>query len=216
MADNYLEKKMEEFKAMPSAGVASKNSRKQATILSKLVAANKFFKSFSNRIIVREQHLKDLINFVSEHNSITCASSAKLHFYPTVNAGEVSTVLDFLKKQNPQLLDFENIEHLPKSFILVGCNRPASLDTATSSNKFPATTDSTANESSESNESNELNMLYFQFGVISNTITLRATEMGLNGSYALLSGQNNLQESLQDTLKLPFVPLVAIAIGKGE
>ena len=63
MADNYIEKKMEEFKAMPPAGMALKNSRKPATTLSKLVAANKLCKSFNNKIIVREQHLKNLIEF---------------------------------------------------------------------------------------------------------------------------------------------------------
>ena len=38
MADNYLEKKMEEFKAMPSAGVAGRSSSKTAATLGKLVA----------------------------------------------------------------------------------------------------------------------------------------------------------------------------------
>lgn len=189
MADNYIEKKMEEFKAMPPAGMALKNSRKPATTLSKLVAANKLCKSFNNKIIVREQHLKNLIEFASEYtpgSASTNYNSAELQYYPTVNAGEVSTILDFLKNQNPELLNFETPGLLPKSFILIGCN--------------------TCNESCNYNE------LHFLLGAVANIITLRATEMGLNGTYTILSGQTNLQ----NILKLSFAPLVAIAIGKGE
>ena len=184
MADNYLEKKMEEFKAMPSAGVASKNSQKKSTVISKLVAENRYYKSFDNRIIVREQHLKNLIDLVSEKSPN--ASADKLHYYPTTNISEVSAILDYLKIHNPELINFKNQEQLPKSFILIGCNRTA--------------------------DSNTSKILYFQLGSISNTITLRATEMGLNGTSIILSEHNNLQ----DLLKLPFIPHVAIAIGKGR
>ena len=181
MADNYLEKKMEEFKAIPTTGMASKNSRKPATTLSKLVAANKFYKSFNNSIIVRESHLKELINIAtSQESSANCDDSLQMYFYPTVNNSEVSVILDCLKNQNQALFNFENQEQLPKSFIIIGA--VVACDE-----------------------------IYFNLGTITNTILLRATEMGLNGSYTLLSGQNNLQ----DSLKLQFTPLAAIAIGKG-
>lgn len=176
MADNYLEKKMEEFKAMPSAGVASKNSHKHTAALARLVAANRQCKSFNNKIIVREQHLRELIKFASD------SQPEEIQYYPTVNAGEVSAILDFLKNQNPSLLNFENPEKLPKSFILIGSG------------------------CSDSNE------IYFISGVLSNIITLRATEMGLNGSYAMLEDP----KKLAGTLNLEFRPLIAIAIGKGE
>lgn len=59
MADNYLEKKMEEFR---SRAFNSRNgySKKSGTTLSKLLAKNRAYTQFDSKVIVRTEHLKSI------------------------------------------------------------------------------------------------------------------------------------------------------------
>lgn len=58
MADNYLEKKMEEYRARPAAKPAV---HKPAATLSRLLAKNRSFRGYDAGFVVREDQLRSLI-----------------------------------------------------------------------------------------------------------------------------------------------------------
>lgn len=181
MADNYLEKKMEEFKAMPSAGVAGRSSSKTAATLGKLVAKNIHYKSFDNKIIVRLQHLKELAEFAKNDSGIL--------FYPTVDSKEVSLLLEHLRVSDPNWLNYNSADNLPKAFLILGCgNTAADGSSATTGNTF------------------------ISLGITIQTILLRAVEMGLNGTFTASFDAGNVARMLS----LQFVPSAIIALGKGN
>ncbi len=180
MADNYLEKKMEEFKAMPSAGVAGRSSSKTAATLGKLVAKNIHYKSFDNKIIVRLQHLKELVEFSKNGDGLL--------FHPTVDPKEVSLLLEHLRVSDPNWLNYNSTENLPKAFLILGCGNTAA--------DASSTTDSSA---------------FINLGITLQTILLRAVEMGLNGSYTTAFDADRVAQMLS----LQFKPAAIIAIGKG-
>ncbi len=57
MADNYLEKKMEEFRNRP---MTSGSNRKAVTPLNKLLTRNRSYSHFDSKVIVRMEHLKSI------------------------------------------------------------------------------------------------------------------------------------------------------------
>ena len=59
MADNYLEKKMEEFRNRPMNSSAS-NSKKTGITLSKLLFKKRSHSELNSKVIVREEHLKSI------------------------------------------------------------------------------------------------------------------------------------------------------------
>ncbi len=181
MADNYLEKKMEEFKAMPSAGVAGRSSSKTAATLGKLVAKNIHYKSFDNKIIVRLQHLKELVEFSKNGDGLL--------FHPTVDPKEVSLLLEHLRVSDPNWLNYNSPQNLPKAFFILGC-------------------DNTAADASSTTDNNA----FINLGITLHTILLRAVEMGLNGSYTTAFDADRVAQMLS----LKFKPAVIIAIGKGN
>ena len=168
MADNYLEKKMEEFKAMPNSGVAS-HSSKNITTLSKLVEKNIPYKEFNNTIIVRQSHLKELIALHPY--------SKDFIFSIVTESSECGIILNSIKESDSQWLNFNSPESLPKAFILIG--------------------------SKQDNRSLEM-------GMVLQTILLRATEMGLNGTYTSDCAD------IAQKLSLDYSPAVIVAIGKGK
>ena len=111
MADNYLEKKMEEFKAMPGKGVASRSFKGNAT-LSKLVEKNIQYKEFNNKIIVRESHLNELAAFATNNENFECKIC--------LEQGEIEKIINSIKNFNPNLLNFNSEDTLPKAFIILG------------------------------------------------------------------------------------------------
>lgn len=181
MADNYLEKKMEEFKAMPSAGVAGRSSSKTAATLGKLVAKNIQYRSFDNKIIVRLQHLKELAEFSKNENGIL--------FYPTVDTNEASLLLEHLRVSDPNWLNYNSTENLPKAFLILGCNNTAADASSTTDNNT-----------------------FINLGITLQTILLRAVEMGLNGTFTTSFDAGNVARMLS----LQFVPSAIIALGKGN
>jgi len=180
MADNYLEKKMEEFKAMPSAGVAGRSSSKTAATLGKLVAKNIQYRSFDNKIIVRLQHLKELAEFSKNGDGLL--------FHPTVDPKEVSLLLEHLRVSDPNWLNYNSTENLPKAFLILGC-------------------DNTAADASSTTDNNA----FINIGITLQTILLRAVEMGLNGTFTTSFDAGNVARMLS----LQFVPSAIIALGKG-
>ena len=172
MADNYLEKKMEEFKAIPNTGVASRSS-KNTTTLSKLVEKNVLYKEFNNNIIVRQSHLKELISLHP--------CSQEFVFDIITENSECEIILNSTKASNPQWLNFNSPEKLPKAFIIIGSEKDALLEDD-----------------------------YIKMGMVLQTILLRATEMGLNGTYTTNCAH------LAQQLALNYSPSLAVAIGKGK
>lgn len=180
MADNYLEKKMEEFKAMSSAGVAGRSSSKTAATLGKLVAKNIHYKSFDNKIIVRLQHLKELAEFSKNGDGLL--------FHPTVDPKEVSLLLEHLRVSDPNWLNYNSPQNLPKAFLILGC-------------------DNTAADASSTTDNNA----FINLGITLQTILLRAVEMGLNGTFTTSFDAGNVAQMLS----LQFKPSAIIALGKG-
>ena len=165
---------------MPSAGVAGRSSSKTAATHGKLVAKNIHYKSFDNKIIVRLQHLKELAEFSKNENGIL--------FYPTVDTNEASLLLEHLRVSDPNWLNYNSTENLPKAFLILGCNNTAA--------DASSTTDNNA---------------FINLGITLQTILLRAVEMGLNGSYTTAFDAGNVAQMLS----LQFKPSAIIAIGKG-
>ena len=68
MADNYLEKKMEEFRSAPQKGVV----KRPKTQIKQLLQKNRGYLVFDAKVVVRESHLNDIIqvneilNFLDE------------------------------------------------------------------------------------------------------------------------------------------------------
>lgn len=186
MADNYLEKKMEEFRSMPQSGASARSSHKTSATLSKLVARNINFKSFNNKIIVRQQHLKDLISFSQNRQS-----NIPISFYPIIEQDKTARLQNLLKKAAPEWLDYSTPQDLPQAFIIIGYSRE---------------------ESKENNKGTDLTDTFINVGITLNQIMLRAVEMGLNASYTTDINTSELAAEFN----ISFQPTVIVAIGKGK
>ncbi len=194
MADNYLEKKMEEFKAMPTAGVACRSSKNSKTgiTLTKLVEKNKEHKEFDNKILTRQSHLKELAElhpYHKEFNIELCTDS-----------NQVASILETIKKVQPQWLNFNSQETLPKALIVIRNQKNAEFQKAAAENR------------TQLRDSQMLKM-----GMLIQTILLRATEMGLGGTYTVLPAENDVNPpaSAADS-SVDYSPLAVVAIGKGK
>ena len=191
MADNYLEKKMEEFKAMPVKGVASRSSNKNTPSLSKLIEKNIQYKEFDNKILVRNSHLQELVALAecasqNAQNQDRTPFSFSTHICTNTNFQETETILSHIKEYNPNWINFNNEETLPKAFIIIG-------------ERYQP-------------EEKLLGQEYIEMGMVMQSMLLRATEMGLNGSYSIVEDGTVLAHKLD----LDFNPVAVIAVGKGK
>lgn len=89
MADNYLEKKMEDFKA---AGASSKSKPHQS--LDKLLTRNRSYRGYDNTFVVRPDQLRRIISVVTKIPS--ARNSQPLRFRP-VASKEVDRVLPHIR-----------------------------------------------------------------------------------------------------------------------
>ena len=89
---------------------------------------------------------------------------------------------------DPNWLNYNSTENLPKAFLILGCNNTAA--------DASSTTDNNA---------------FINLGITLQTILLRAVEMGLNGSYTTAFDADRVAQMLS----LQFKPSAIIAIGKG-
>lgn len=186
MADNYLEKKMEEFRSMPQSGASGRSSHKTSATLSKLVARNINFKSFNNKIIVRQQHLKELISFSQNRQS-----NVPIDFCSITEQDKAAILQNLLKKTAPEWLDYSIPQELPQAFIIIGYS---------------------TEDSTENNKGIDLTDTFINIGITLNQIMLRAVEMGLNASYTTDINTSELAAELN----ISFQPAIVVAIGKGK
>lgn len=171
---------------MPQSGASARSSHKTSATLSKLVARNINFKSFNNKIIVRQQHLKDLISFSQNRQS-----NIPISFYPIIEQDKTARLQNLLKKAAPEWLDYSIPQDLPQAFIIIGYNRE---------------------ESKENNKGTDLTDTFINVGITLNQIMLRAVEMGLNASYTTDINTSELAAEFN----ISFQPTVIVAIGKGK
>ena len=174
MADNYLEKKMEEFRSAPQKSV----SKKSKALFKSLLQKNRGFALFDSKVVVRESHLNDIIQ-VNEHLSFF-GSAANFEFVGA--AGEkVAKVLPYIDEKVvlhgvEQVLDTESIG----AFVVV-CARSLQMTECV------------------------------DLGISIQSMSLRATEMGLNGTSLRVADP----QGLRDALETNCLPVAVLAIGKG-
>ena len=187
MADNYLEKKMEEFKAMPGKGVACRSSNKNTPSLSKLIEKNIQYKEFDNKILVRNSHLQELVA-LAEYASQNTQNQDRTPFSSSthINHEQTVAILTHIREYNANWINFNSEQTLPKAFILIGEN----------------------NLSGQNMRAQD----YLEMGMVMQSMLLRATEMGLNGSYSVIENGTALAHKLD----LDFNPVAVIAVGKGK
>ena len=171
---------MEEFKAMPVKGVAQRSSNKNTPSLSKLIEKNIQYKEFDNKILVRNSHLEEL-TLLGTKNLSFCT-----HICTNTTFQETETILSHIKEYDPNWINFNNEESLPKAFIIIG-------------DRYQP-------------EGNLWGQKYIEMGMAMQSMLLRATEMGLNGSYSIVEDGTALAHKLD----LDFNPVAIIAVGKGK
>lgn len=89
MADNYLERKMEEYRERPSAA-----PRKSAPDLEKLLLKNRSFRGYDSRFIVREDQLRRII---AVNTRIPSARNQQVLRFRPVLADEAPKVLERIR-----------------------------------------------------------------------------------------------------------------------
>ena len=90
MADNYLDKKLEDYKSRSVAGV----SRKQATTLTSLLIKNRSCRGYDSSFIVRDDQLRSIVEV---NTRIPSARNAQVLRFRMVNSSEVSKVLPHIR-----------------------------------------------------------------------------------------------------------------------
>ncbi len=174
MADNYLEKKMEEYR---SRSVSPKPS---ATIpLNRLLLLNRSHRGYDQRRIVSQDELRRII---SVNTRIPSARNQQCLRFCMVTADEAHKVLPHIKLGGalPELhLPTKGTE--PQAFIII-CS-------TIEENKW----------------------VDIDLGISTQSMLLKATEMGLNG---ICIGAFNAA-AITEALTLPYPPLLIVAIGKG-
>ncbi len=115
MADNYLEKKMEEYRAAMAAQGNSKGAK--ASSLGKLLARNRSYRGYDNSFIVRHDQLRRII---SVNTQIPSARNSQLLRFRPVTHEEADKVLPHIRlggALKDLKLPFEGTE--PRAFIVV-------------------------------------------------------------------------------------------------
>ncbi len=174
MADNYLEKKMEEYRTRSQAVSHSKTPT-----LNQLLIRNRSHRGYDTRRMVNTEELRRIVNV---NTRIPSARNQQSLRFRLVTAEESDKVLPHIRLGGalPELhLPLKGTE--PQSFIIV-C--------------------STISED---------RWVYIDLGISAQSMLLKATEIGLNGTCI---GAFNA-EAITTALSLPYKPLLIIAIGKG-
>ncbi len=172
MADNYLDKKMEEYRARPAA------APRPAANLETLLKRNRSYRGYDTSFTVREDQLARLVSCCT---MIPSGRNRQALRYRTVSGDESAVVLRHIRlgAALPELhLPFKGTE--PNAFIVI-C--------------------SVAEPDPE---------LYIDLGIASQSILLRAVEMGLGGICIRAFNKRALREELN----LDLDPLMVLAIGR--
>lgn len=114
MADNYLEKKMEEFRASSCNGGRSHKNR---TSLDRLLSKNRSYRGYDNNYVVRPDQLRKII---AVNTKIPSARNSQLLRFRPVTHEEAGKVLPFIRlggALRDMKLPFEGTE--PRAFIVV-------------------------------------------------------------------------------------------------
>ena len=174
MADNYLDRKMEEYRARGVAPV-----RHPAMTLTKLLLRNRSYRGYDPRFEVREDQLRSLIEV---NTRIPSARNQQVLRFRPVLADEARLVLPLIRlgAALPELhLPLPGTE--PNAFIVI-CSTVA-----------------------------ENRYVDIDLGISAQSMLLRAAEIGLNG---ICIGAFN-PSRVREVLRLPYDPLLILAIGKG-
>lgn len=117
MADNYLEKKMEEYRA----GTTTKN-RKTGTSLEKLLSKNRSYRGYDNSYIVRPDQLRRII---SATTLIPSARNSQLLRYRPVANNEADKILPHIRLGGAlKELRLPLKGHEPRAFVVVCSTTP--------------------------------------------------------------------------------------------
>lgn len=144
-----------------------------------------------SKLIEKNIHYSEFDNKIQVRNShlqelvslgANISLSTKASFSTHLNTLDAAIILDHIKESNANWVNFNSLESLPKAFIIIGKDE-----------KLWAPD-------------------YFEMGILVQSILLRATEMGLNGSYSILEDGT----AVAHKLSLDFIPAALIAIGKGK
>lgn len=174
MADNYLEKKMEELRS----GCTVK-TKKVNPSLTKLLEKNRSYRGYDNSFVVRPDQLRSIVGV---NTKIPSARNSQLLRFRIVTHKDADKVLPHIRlggALKELKLPFEGTE--PRAFIVV-CSTTPTPD----------------------------HYVYIDLGISSQSMLLRAVEMGLGG---ICIGAFDHQ-AVKESLALPYEPLLVIAIGK--
>lgn len=174
MADNYLGRKMEEYRARAEAPV-----RRPTMTLTKLLLRNRSYRGYDPAFQVREDQLRTLIEV---NTRIPSARNQQVLRFRPVLGEEASRVLPHIRLGGalPEL-------HLP----LPG----------TEPNAFIVICSTTAED----------RYVDIDLGISAQSMLLRAAEIGLNGICIGAFDRVRIREEL----RLPFEPLLILAVGRG-
>lgn len=164
MADNYLEKRMEELRTGSSQSVVKRGK----ITLKQLLQRSRGCRPFDPKVVVRESHLRDI---------------ADVGYILSEPFSETMFLFTFITKEGvKRVLPYTDIGTLyePQSFILISLNG----DSAYSK---------------------------MALGALIQSMLLRATEMGLGGTYVGLTDPTGLSAELS----LSSLPVAILAVGKG-
>lgn len=174
MADNYLGRKMEEYRARKDAPV-----RRPAMTLTKLLLRNRSYRGYDPRFEVRADQLRSLIEV---NTRIPSARNQQVLRFRPVLADEAPRLLPLVRLGGalPELhLPLPGTE--PNAFIVI-CATVA-----------------------------EDRYVDIDLGISAQSMLLRAAEIGLNGICIGAFDRTRVRE----VLRLPYDPLLILAIGKG-
>lgn len=174
MADNYLEKKMEELRS----GCTVK-TKKVNPSLTRLLEKNRSYRGYDNSFVVRPDQLRSIVGV---NTKIPSARNSQLLRFRIVTHQEADKVLPHIRlggALKELKLPFEGTE--PRAFIVV-CSTTPTPD----------------------------HYVYIDLGISSQSMLLRAVEMGLGG---ICIGAFD-HRAIKESLALPYEPLLVVAIGK--
>ena len=188
MADNYLEKKMEEFKNRP---MNSNNNKKAGNSLNKLLTRNRSYSQFDSKVIVRMEHLKSITDVCGKIEFIGGMKAEEFSFEYVIN--------------NDNLYDNTSefssaISKVNNASIVVKVNKNIN-------NQLSSTTEESTREYTNATSiESYANLKFINLGILLQSMLLRATEMGLNGKCEkIIETDNSSGNEIE----------VTIAIGKG-
>ena len=173
MADNYLEKRMEQYR---SHSAASPGAKKEG--LATLLLKNRSTRGYDASYIVRADQLRRI---VAVNNKLASARNRQVLRFRLVASDEAQKVLPFIRMgAGLKELQLPVDGTQPNAFIVV-CSTIEPR-----------------------------NSTFVDLGISAQSMLLQAVEMGLNG----LCMMDFDADGLVDSLRLPYDPLLVVAIGK--